>query len=234
MKRKFKFGKIDVEDKGKKLNLVEVEMEYRKDGNKKVFSASGSVWDSRHYDTIMSGQCLDEIAIYVKDPVFLEIYRLWKLYHLNDMHPECEHQAALGWNEKVKKKVFIYNWTIDTKASSVKKSIEKDILKDVKLGKTIVPSKEQSFYVGLPYGVKTYTEFLPKVLRELYRPSTYEPVKVTTLGWLKESEHPEGLLCKPCPVCGYKYGTSWNYFPIPEEDEKIILNLLKMEDIKNV
>lgn len=28
------------------------------------------------------------------------------------------------------------------------------------------------------------------------------------LGWLRENEHPDGILCKPCPVCGYKYGTS--------------------------
>jgi hypothetical protein len=29
-------------------------------------------------------------------------------------------------------------------------------------------------------------------------------------------EHPEGLLCKPCPVCGYKYGTAWNKEAVPE------------------
>lgn len=37
------------------------------------------------------------------------------------------------------------------------------------------------------------------------------------LGWVRKSEHPEGLMCKPCPVCGYKYGTAWLYEPIPED-----------------
>jgi hypothetical protein len=29
------------------------------------------------------------------------------------------------------------------------------------------------------------------------------------LGWVRPSEHPGGLLGKPCPVCGYGYGTAW-------------------------
>ena len=37
------------------------------------------------------------------------------------------------------------------------------------------------------------------------------------LGWLHETKHEEGILCKPCPVCGYKYGDAWNYMPIPKE-----------------
>lgn len=35
--------------------------------------------------------------------------------------------------------------------------------------------------------------------------------------WIREEEHPQGLLCKPCPVCGYKYGTSWLFEEIPTE-----------------
>lgn len=44
-------------------------------------------------------------------------------------------------------------------------------------------------------------------------------------GWLNESEHPQGVLCKPCPECGYKYGTKWMYEAIPQEiiDELISL-----------
>lgn len=33
--------------------------------------------------------------------------------------------------------------------------------------------------------------------------------------WVRKDEHPEGLLCEPCPVCGYKYGSAWLYEPIP-------------------
>ena len=28
-------------------------------------------------------------------------------------------------------------------------------------------------------------------------------------GWIRPDEHPNGLLGKPCPVCGYRYGSAW-------------------------
>ena len=37
------------------------------------------------------------------------------------------------------------------------------------------------------------------------------------LGWLYPKDHPEGLLAKPCPVCGYKYGTAWKTEEVPQE-----------------
>lgn len=37
------------------------------------------------------------------------------------------------------------------------------------------------------------------------------------LAWVRPDEHPAGLLTKPCPVCGYKYGTSWLTEDVPAE-----------------
>lgn len=31
------------------------------------------------------------------------------------------------------------------------------------------------------------------------------------------NKHPEGLLGKPCPVCGYKYGTAWLKEELPQD-----------------
>lgn len=36
------------------------------------------------------------------------------------------------------------------------------------------------------------------------------------LGWVRPVEHPEGLLGKPCPTCGYRYGSAWRTEPLPE------------------
>jgi hypothetical protein len=36
-------------------------------------------------------------------------------------------------------------------------------------------------------------------------------------GWVTIDEHPEGLLNKPCPVCGYKYGSAWNREAVPDD-----------------
>lgn len=35
------------------------------------------------------------------------------------------------------------------------------------------------------------------------------------LGWIRPEEHPEGLLGKPCPECGYRYGTAWMREEVP-------------------
>ena len=83
MKRTFNFGKVDYYGRGRKINLVEVEVELSDDG---VFTASASIWNSKQTDCVCGGQCLDEVAKYIESDKFKKIYRLWKLYDLNDMH----------------------------------------------------------------------------------------------------------------------------------------------------
>lgn len=160
IQRTFDFGKIDFEEVGVKRNLVTVEVGLDFHKGKWRFSASANVYNSRQTDIVCGGQCFDDIFPYMTDEKFFKIYRLWKLYHLNDMHPECEHQRALGWEEKAKKKIIV--------------------------------NEEQK-----------------------------------SAGWVRESEHPDGLLCKPCPVCGYKYGTAWCYMPIPPADLSKIKQLIE-------
>ena len=36
-------------------------------------------------------------------------------------------------------------------------------------------------------------------------------------GWVRLDDHPDGLLGKPCPTCGYKYGTKWLFEEVPDE-----------------
>lgn len=237
MKKVFNFGKIDFESKGKAQNLVTVEMEYKTDGDKKRFSVCGNVWNALKSDILCGGQCLDTIAPYMEnEPVFNEILRLWTLYHLNDMHPECEHQHAAGWAEKAKEKVNLYHWRINDTASKEKRKAEKMAIEALQKGETFTPSEEQRFFANLEYGITTHTETLPEKIAAYYEPKKSSfggHIEVKALGWLRETEHPDGILSKTCPVCGYKYGSSWVYFPIPENDEKIIIQLLENGGLKN-
>ena len=89
MKKTFNFGKIDYYGRGRKINSVEVKVEL---SDKGVFTASANIWNSKHTDCVCGGQCLDEVAKYVKSDKFKKIYRLWEQYHLNDMHPGTEKQ----------------------------------------------------------------------------------------------------------------------------------------------
>lgn len=224
MKRIFDFGCIDFENRGKAKNRVTVEMEYKQDGDKKQFSVSADVWNTLHSDIVCGGQCLDTIAPYMESPVFSEILRLWKAYRLNDMHPECEHQHAAGWDKLANKKVALYHWRMTQDARNEQKAAEKAAIIALKCGEKFKPTIKQKFFANLEYSLTTYTETLPADIAKYY---DREHTEIKALGWLKESEHPDRLLAKACPVCGYKYGTSWVYFPIPAEDEKIIYKLLK-------
>lgn len=233
MKRKFDFGCIDFEGRGTARNRVTVDMEYKKDGDKKRFSVSASVWNTRHSDIVCGGQCLDTIAPYIDSPLYSEILRLWELYHLNDMHPECEHQHAEGWHKIASKKVTLYHWRLTREASNEQKAAEKAAISALKAGETFTPSEQQTFISCLPYSLTTHTDTPPENMAKYYEPK--KPLyagdtghtETKACGWLNESEHPEGILSKACPVCGYKYGTSWVYFPIPADDEAIIYKLLK-------
>jgi hypothetical protein len=44
-------------------------------------------------------------------------------------------------------------------------------------------------------------------------------------GRVTPEERPEGLLCKPCPICGYKYGTAWNNERVPKDVLKWLYNM---------
>lgn len=224
MKRKFDFGCIDYECKGKAQNRVTVEMEYKENRDKKRFSVCANVWNARHSDIVAGGQCLDTIAPYINDPVYSEILRLWELYHLNDMRPECEHQAAEGWRDKAAEEVPLYKYTMTPEAIQQESEIKRRVLKAAKNGESWKLPENERLVLSLDYSITSHLANLPEYIAPFYE---LKKTEKKALGWLREDEHPKGLLSKACPVCGYKYGHSWVYFPIPAEDEAVIYQLLE-------
>ena len=93
MKKRFEFGKVDLNGTGRKINRVYVDVELceNKQGQT-VFSASGAIMNSRNTDCICGGQCIDEISKFVDNPTFNTIRNMWKLYHLNDLHAGTKEQ----------------------------------------------------------------------------------------------------------------------------------------------
>ena len=116
MKKTFNFGKIDYMDRGRKDCTVDVTISLEEKGGEKVldkdgnftgdycnkyveFTASGHIWNNLHTNYYSGGQNLDEIAEYIKTPLFQKIYTFWEKYHLNGMHagtPEQE-EAIEKW-----------------------------------------------------------------------------------------------------------------------------------------
>ena len=111
LKKTFNFGKITYYSK-RKINDVIVEIELKYSEDKQVFTASGSIWNSKHTDILSGGQNLHEISKYVKNPTFIKIYRLWKLYHLNDMHAGTVKQEEF-LNQHFKDRYHSYEESIE-------------------------------------------------------------------------------------------------------------------------
>tara|TARA_R110000796_G_scaffold4676_1_gene17951 strand:- start:251 stop:712 length:462 start_codon:yes stop_codon:yes gene_type:complete len=91
MIKTFNFGKIDYNNKGRKINLVTLEVKF--DGER--FAVCGNVWNNKQTDIISGGQNLDDLYNYFNNNgLFLKIYSLWKQYHLNDLTPGTPKQMA--------------------------------------------------------------------------------------------------------------------------------------------
>jgi hypothetical protein len=60
---------------------ADIEIELTTDGR---FSVSGSLYENGECE--YCGQCLDSLSELIDDPVFTQVYWLWKRYHLNDLH----------------------------------------------------------------------------------------------------------------------------------------------------
>lgn len=227
MKRIIDFGKIPYTS-DKVANRVTVEIELKeKENGQKVFTASGNIWNRTNTDIICGGQCLDEISrteIGI-NPKFKQIYRLWKLYHLNDMHAECEHQEALGWKEQAAEPMTIYHFMTTTETYSRRREIEKKVIDDAKKGSIVNITDDERKILKLENSIETEEAELPESIRAFYKLSRKEPQH---RGWVSFDAFPSGLLCKPCPVCLYKYGTAWTYREISEEDLKIIRELMEV------
>lgn len=62
-----------------------------------------------------------------------------------------------------------------------------------------------------------------KIVVKMYKHTTTTEEKA--LGWLRTEVHPEEILGKECPVCGYKYGSGWLYESVPSDVIDWLFNL---------
>ena len=145
---------------------------------------------------------------------------------MNDMRPYCEHQKALGWDKLATKKVTLYNYTLRYEWVATQRKLHGEVNKILgETGQIFLTEDEREVW-NLPLSVHTW-----KPLDDMrYEPQKKQrwndgPTEEKALGWLSPEEHPEGILGKPCPVCGYKYGTAWQTEEVPEEVLQSLYNL---------
>lgn len=150
-------------------------------------------------------------------PTVDRLREVWDRWHLNDMRAGCEHQRR-DWDTGKVLELVELRWT--TKYTTLRSKASAGEM-----------TQEE------------YAEFAEKS-REVHRLSVDYPrpkhpdlwglagEELISLGWLVPAkagnerkpacqvypaEHPEGLLTKPCPECGYAYGSAWLYEEVPAD-----------------
>ncbi len=174
---------------------------------------------------------------------WLQFLEYWKLYHLNDMRPGCEHQTAAGWG---KKEIRLIKVTFDTWKCYHMQNYQL-IKHDISNIDRHIKRREKTGYpitTGMlsprTMAGRIYLEAKARAFQgTIYSPaqdsaaatwlSDHGPLKIEienkTSGWTHPNEHPDGELTKPCPTCGYKYGTAWKKSEVPPDVIKWLFSL---------
>lgn len=160
---------------------------------------------------VAGGQIEDILLEMYKDnPKVSRMVDIWKKHHLNVMHPECEHQRALGWCQLANETVDYSRYCLKSEVLRRQNKLNEYIDEILKTSGTVTLSYEERILKSLPY----FTYDLNDTNVEYYRLDTKDERR---RGSLSYKEDPRGILLKPCPVCGYEYGSAWLYVPIPED-----------------
>lgn len=140
-----------------------------------------------------------------------KLHAVWKRWHLNDMRLNCEHQHGAEWEPK---RITTYEFTMTAETVLARRDAERRAIDSIKLGQQFTPTGEETKLANLPMSFTHHCEALDDERAPYYRLSR---TNIEWSNYIYPSVHPEGLLMKPCPVCGYEYGSSWRLEPVPAD-----------------
>lgn len=211
--------------KKRSKNLCKVEWEL-KDGK---FSMTAEIWQQNKRDILMGGQCVDEVAkLFPNDAKLQRMCKIWERWHLNDMRPGCEHQRELPefqprYEPALEISVEFHAYrALEVATDKDETGPEAKLLAnlqafDVRPFHKVLMTQERvdRLYAWLGDWAAQTTKYAkgPNLI--------IKKVKIP-LHHTYPKDHPLGFLAKPCPVCGYKYGTKWLKEELPEDVVKEI------------
>ena len=143
---------------------------------------------------------------------FLDIWHLW---HLNDMRAGCAHQVGPDWDASARVEVVTYKLTGE--ARNLMKATLRRAQECAINGVAFEMCPQERALVGLRESWLKDVHTPPDADSPLS--GCYEVAKREEkgVGSVYPHEHPRGILCKPCRVCGYRYGTAWKLEPLPDD-----------------
>lgn len=184
-----------------------------------VLHITGVIGPRKNGDAYSAGQCYDYMRGgtpnegWTADMLYY-LLDTWQRWHMNDMKAGCIHQAR--WDGGKECKLYEYKMGDDTykRRSRLKDSIHKMLL----AGDAVQLSESQRRMLASSYFVKSADAVAPDGY-ELYKEYTKHARELYPMDSDSKwgDKHPDGILAKPCPVCGYKWGTQWRAEPVPAE-----------------
>lgn len=144
---------------------------------------------------------------------FVEV---WKRWHLNDMNAGCEHQREWGLEKVLEVQHYT---TVEAEVYEYLEALSKVRPLGVKQHKDL--DEATAAWKGTLGSGRVDLQDSGNVARceKLVKRRLLARWKVSRerAGSVYPSQHPEGLLTKACPVCGYRYGSAWLFESVPED-----------------
>lgn len=145
-----------------------------------------------------------------------QLRAIWDRWHLNDMRVGCEHQRAAWDHATLTAPLDLHPLTWGPRYNDAGHRAE--------AGKMSVQDYVQ--YAAIASTVLAVTVNPKRPMHpDLWNPEvvalidadylTLKPVEHKPACETYPQEHPGGLLMKPCPECGYRYGSAWLYEAVP-------------------
>ena len=151
------------------------------------------------------------------------LLEIWQRWHLNDMRAYCEHQIAIH-NWDIEERVQLWRWQLDSSLFSLQRKIKDAAQGQLMAGQTVSYSAHELELLRKPLSAWTHDDQPPS---DGYKLDTTTVVPVSSLWPMEELGksslftlehcHPKGILGKPCPTCGHKWGSAWLREDVPEE-----------------
>lgn len=218
---------VDTGSKYRKAAFCKITINEEDEGP--VLSITGVVGPTPYGNAYSCGQCVDDIREGTPTKMWSremldKLCDIWDRWHLNDMRAGCKHQVGEAWDAN--RQVKVYEYKMDEALRKEQDRLKQNVEEKLLAGAMVQLSELQLQLYNKPYFIKYYNS-APPAGYEKYREETksvsslYPMDSDTKCG----DKHPLGILCKPCPVCGYKWGSSWLYEPLPEDVVEWLKNL---------
>lgn len=141
-----------------------------------------------------------------------QLIAVWKRWNLNNFRAGCEHQREMGWGKET---VEVVTYRLTTEALKLRRSAMTEAARAAVAGEVANLDATSAALLDFDIGDMRYTA--PDAEGPLSGMMEVATRETRHAGFVSPNEHPLGVLSKPCPVCGYKHGSSWLREDVPDD-----------------